>query len=53
LALRVWHVDHAAVSFCAADVRQADARVARCPFYDRAAWLKPVSCHPSVHLITR
>ena len=42
LALRVRHVDHAAVPFGAADVRQADARVARGPFDDRAARLEPV-----------
>ena len=42
LALRVRHVDHAAVPFGAADVRQADARVACGPFDDRAAWLEPV-----------
>ena len=41
LALRVRHVDHAAVPFCAADVRQADARVARCAFHDCSARLEP------------
>jgi hypothetical protein len=41
LALRVWHVDHAAVPLCAADVRQADARVARCAFHDYSAQLEP------------
>ena len=41
LALRVWHVDHAGVPLCAADVRQADARVARRAFHDCAAGLEP------------
>ena len=41
LALRVRHVDHTAVSFGTADVRQADTRVARCAFHDCSAWLEP------------
>ena len=41
LALSVRHVDHAAVSFGTADVRQADACVARCAFHYCSAWLEP------------
>jgi hypothetical protein len=37
LTLRVRHVDHAAVSFGTADVRQADTRVSCCAFHDCSA----------------
>ena len=40
LALRVWHVDDAMVALGAADVREADARVPRGPFDDRATRLE-------------